>query len=52
MAPSLEVDRLSVSFDTDEGPLRVLDELSFTLPVPLSATTTCASTPWPTSLKP
>ena len=32
MAPSLEVDRLSVSFDTDEGPLRVLDELSFTLP--------------------
>jgi iron(III) transport system ATP-binding protein len=31
MAPSMEVDRLSVDFDTDAGRLRVLDELSFSL---------------------
>jgi iron(III) transport system ATP-binding protein len=31
MAPSLEVDRLSVDFDTDHGRLRVLEALSFSL---------------------
>jgi iron(III) transport system ATP-binding protein len=29
--PSLEVERLSVAFDTDDGPLRVLDDLGFSL---------------------
>jgi iron(III) transport system ATP-binding protein len=33
MAPSIEVDRLSVDFDTDTGTLKVLDGLSFTLAV-------------------